>query len=642
MGKLKVSKAKKNKNSKGTSGIPNWLLSTLVIITVVAVLLTCVGTVLASSGLPMKMITPMSYDGEYKLDGNVMKYFFSTQYNNVVNQQYSTYSQYASFLGDITFEDYMKQYVGFSPSVSLDSQQYGDGTDENIKTWRDYFEEQTTKSVKQLLIYRAEAIKLGLKLDEEDQKKIDEDIEQLLTSLRSYYPGNSDSKCLAINFGSGVGVKDVRKAMELEAIATKAAEHIGDKIDSSITHAEIEQTYNENKLKFDLVDHLSYSFEVDYTDIIEEVAGEGKTAEKLTDDEKAKVNNKYKEEIKKAHDKAVELAGVKTPEEFEKWVIKYAANEFYDKEFNSATSKLVDNEKPAAEILTAIKAEMISAVIKDVEAGKLDDKVFEEKKEGETTTYVVYGKTVSKKFAEAAKTLKSDLYNAVVTEKDSCNKEKVNYIFKEDNNNVEDKFSVWAFAADRKVNDIKNIETGDGADGAALDTSKSLDRFSAEVSIIKKAAYKDETASYGIAYLLYSTEDEAKKAIEAVQAIKDLDKDKFLKVAEDENNLAAAQDSMDTYFFGDMQSDDFDAWLGEAKVGDITKTPIKVSDSSGEYYVVGYYTAEGELKAWENTVKGAIYEEDYKAYEDRMNEDYGTKVIINKKVLNFVDFKDEF
>ena len=406
MGKLKVSKAKKNKNSKGTSGIPNWLLSTLVIITVVAVLLTCVGIALSSSGLPMKIITPMSYDGEYKLDGNVMKYFFSTQYNNVVNQQYSTYSQYASFLGDeMTFEDYMQQYVGFSPSVSLDSQTYGDGKDENIKTWRDYFEEQTTKSVKQLLIYRAEAIKLGLKLDEEEQKKIDEDIEQLLTSLRSYYPGNSDSKCLAINFGSGVGVKDVRKAMELEAIATKAAEHISTKIEDAIDDKRIEDAYNKDKNKFDLVDHLSYSFEVDYIDIIEEVAGEGKTAEKLTAEEKTKVNNKYKEEIKKAHDKAVELAGVKTPEEFEKWVIKYAANELYDEKFNSAISKLTDNEKPAAEILTTIKAEMISAVIKDVEAGKLDDKVFEEKKEGENTTYTVYGKTVVKAFAEAAKTL---------------------------------------------------------------------------------------------------------------------------------------------------------------------------------------------------------------------------------------------
>ena len=639
MGKLKVSKAKKNKNSKGTSGIPNWLLSTLVIITVVAVLLTCVGTVLASSGLPMKMITPMSYDGEYKLDGNVMKYFFSTQYNNVVNQQYSTYSQYASFLGDITFEDYMKQYVGFSPSVSLDSQQYGDGTDENIKTWRDYFEEQTTKSVKQLLIYRAEAIKLGLKLDEEDQKKIDEDIEQLLTSLRSYYPGNSDSKCLAINFGSGVGVKDVRKAMELEAIATKAAEHISTKIEDAIDDKRIEDAYNKDKNKFDLVDHLSYSFEVDYTDIIEEVAGEGKTAEKLTDDEKAKVNNKYKEEIKKAHDKAVELAGVKTPEEFEKWVIKYATNEFYDKEFNSAMSKLTDSEKPAAEILTAIKAEMISAVIKDVEAGKLDDKVFEEKKEGETTTYVVYGKTVSKTFAEAAKTLKSNLYNAVVTEKDYCNNEKTNYISKEDNNNVEDKFSVWAFAADRKVNDIKNIETGDGADGAEIDTSKSLDRFTAEVSIIKKTAYKDETISRDVAYMLFTKEDMAKKAVEALEATKDLTKDKFLKVADDENNKADAHSDLEDYFIGNMQSDDFDNWLLAAKKDEYTKTPITMSDGS---FMVAYYVGEGELKAWENTVKGAIYEEDYKAYEDRMNEDYGTKVIINKKVLNFVDFKDEF
>ena len=640
MGKLKVSKVKKNKNSKGTSGIPNWLLSTLVIITVVAVLLTCVGTAIASSGLPMKIITPMSYDGEYKLDGNVMKYFFSTQYNNVVNQQYSTYSQYAQFLGDeITFEDYMKQYVGFSPSVSLDSQQYKDGKDENIKTWRDYFEEQTTKSVKQLLIYRAEANKLGLKLDEEDQKKIDEDIEQLLTSLRSYYPGNSDSKCLAINFGSGVGVKDVRKAMELEAIATKAAEHISTKIEDAIDDKRIEDAYNKDKNKFDLVDHLSYSFEVDYTDIIEEVAGEGKTAEKLTAEEKTKVNNQYKEEIKKAHDKAVELAGVKTPEEFEKWVIKYAANEFYDEKFNSAISKLTDNEKPAAEILTAIKAEMISAVIKDVEAGKLDDKVFEEKKEGENTTYTVYGKTVSKTFAEAAKTLKSNLYTAVVTEKDSCNKEKVNYIFKEDNNNTEDKFSVWAFADDRKVNDIKNIETGDGADGAEIDTSKTLNKFSAEVSIIKKTAYRDETISRDIAYMLFTKEDMAKKAVEALEATKDLTKDKFLKVADDENNKADAHSDLEDYFIGNMQSDDFDNWLLAAKKDEYTKTPIKMSDGS---FMVAYYVGEGELKAWENTVKGAIYEEDYKAYEDRMNEDYGAKVIINQKVLNFVDFKDEF
>ena len=48
MGKLKISKAKKNKNSRGSSGIPNWLLTTLVIIVVAAVLATCLGTFIAS------------------------------------------------------------------------------------------------------------------------------------------------------------------------------------------------------------------------------------------------------------------------------------------------------------------------------------------------------------------------------------------------------------------------------------------------------------------------------------------------------------------------------------------------------------------------------------------------------------------
>lgn len=634
MGKLKVSKVKKNKNSQGTSGIPNWLLSTLVIITVVAVLATCIGSAITTSGLPMRLSTAMSYDN-YKVNGNMMKYFFSEQYNNVVNNQYNTFAQYSQFLGqDMTFEKYMEQYVGFNPNLPLDEQKYGDGKDEAIKTWKDYFEDQTTKSVKQLLIYRAEALKLGIELDKDDKANIDDQIEQLLSQLRSYYPSLSDSKCLANAYGEGVSKTDIRNAIELSVLASKAAQKISDKIEDDITDNRIEEAYNKDKNKFDLIDHLSYSFEVDYVDIIEEVAGDGKTADKLTAEEKTKVNNKYKEEIKKAHDKAVELANVKTPEEFEKWVINYSTTEFYDKEFNSATSKLTDKEKPSKEDLEAIKEEMISAVIKDVEAGKLDDKVFEEKKDGETTTYTVYGKTVVKAFADAAKTLKSSLYNAVVTEKDYCNNEKTNYVFPETDDDEEDKFSVWAFAADRKVNDIKNIETGDGADGAEIDTSKTLNKFTAEVSIIKKTAYKDETISRDVAYMLFTKEDMAKKAVEALEATKDLTKDKFLKVADDENNKADAHSDLEDYFIGNMQSADFDNWLLAAKKDEYTKTPIKMSDGS---FMVAYYVGEGELKAWQDTVKGAIYEDDYKAYEDKMNEDYGAKIVINNKIIDKIN-----
>ena len=602
-------------------------------ITSILCIIAIVCTVLLSScGNSAK--TAVSYE-EYEIDSNMMKYFLSTQYNDFLNKHSIAYSQYANFLGYITFEQYMEQYIGFNPYEPLDEQTYGDGTDGVIKTWKDYFEEQTVKSIKQLLIYRAEAIKLGIELDENDQKKIDDQIEELLTELSKYYPEYPESKYFEFTYGKSVTKKDVRKAMELEAIATKAAEHIGDKIDSSITHAEIEQTYNENKLKFDLVDHLSYSFEVDYTDIIEEVAGEGKTAEKLTDEEKAQVNNKYKEEIKKAHDKAVELASVKTPEEFEKWVIEYTANKFYDEKFDSATSKLSDYEKPSTEDLTDIKAALIADVIKNVESGqRVDDEIYVSLSDG-FESYVVYGKTVSKVFFDAIKSLKDSLYNTVIDEKDYCKCEKTNYVFPETNDDEEDKFSVWAFAADRKVNDIKNIEDGDGADGTELDTTKSLNKFTAEVSIIKKTAYKDETISRDVAYMIFTKEDMAKKAVEALKAANDLTKDKFLKAAEDKNNKADAYSAFEDYLIGNMQSEDFDNWLLSAKAGEITQTPIQMSDGS---FMVAYYVGEGELKAWEYTVKGVIYEDDYAAYEDRMNKDYLLSIVVNNSVIDGISF----
>ena len=294
-----------------------------------------------------------------------------------------------------------------------------------------------------------------------------------------------------------------------------------------------------------------------------------------------------------------------------------------------------DYEKPSAEDLTDIKASLIADVIKNVESGqRVDDEIYVSLSDG-PETYVVYGKTVSKVFFDAIKSLKDSLYNTVINEKNYCNNEKTNYIFKEDNDNVEDKFSEWAFAADRKVNDIKNIEDGDGADGAEIDTSKTLNKFTAEVSMITKTAYRDETISRDIAYMLFTKEDMAKKAVEALKATNDLTKDKFLKAAEDENNKADAYSAFEDYFIGNMQSDDFDNWFLSAKAGEITQTPIQMSNGS---FMVAYYIGEGELKAWENTVKGVIYKDDYKAYEDRMNEDYLSSIVVNNSVIDGISF----
>jgi hypothetical protein len=121
----------------------------------------------------------------------------------------------------------------------------------------------------------------------------------------------------------------------------------------------------------------------------------------------------------------------------------------------------------------------------------------------------------------------------------------------------------------------------------------------------------------------------------ALKATNDLTKDKFLKAAEDENNKADAYSAVEDYFIGNMHNEDFDNWLLSAKAGEITQTPIQMSDGS---FMVAYYVGEGELKAWENTVKGVIYEDDYKAYEDRMNEDYLLSIVVNNSVIDGISF----
>ena len=623
MGKLKISKTKKNKSAKGSSGIPNWLLSILVIITVVAVLATCVGTFVASSGVTMRWSTAMSLDN-YKVDGNMMAYFYQTTYMNFMNN----YSSYLSYLSFDQYTDPREQE--FNPEGSYDSA-FLQASDD-IKTWFDYFMSQTEDSVKNLLIYCAEADKLGITLNDEDKAEIEASIESLLINIRSSYgEGLSDSTCIANVYGNGVNKSDIRKAMELSALASKASQKISDDIEAGITDERIETTYKDNKLDFDLVDYFTYSFDVSYDDVIEEKYGDEKTAEKLTDEEKAAVLALYKEKIAAAHKSAEELKAKTTLEEFQNWVIDYETKNSYDEQFKTAMSKVTDEQKPSAENLSTIKDKTIAAVIKEVTEGK--DAVTEDVVTTEadsTKTYTLYEISVTSEFAEAAKTLKSKLFDAAKNAKDSGLMKKANYIGP-DSEDKKDDFSEWAFSTDRKANETTNIETGDGANGAAVEVK--TEKFSAEVSILTKTVYRDETLSRNFAYMLFTKEDAAKKAVEAIEATEGLDKDKFLNIAKDKNNAADASTYLEDCVIGTMQSEALDEWLYSANAGDYTKTPIKMTDGS---FMVALYVSEGSTPAWKYTVKSSIYNDDYTAYEKRMNEDFASLVVINEKVINKV------
>ncbi len=619
MGKLKISKAKKNKNSRGSSGIPNWLLTTLVIIVVVAVLATCVGTFVASSGVAMRLSTAVTLD-DYKVNGNMMSYFFQTTYMDFVNN----YSSYMSYLSLDQYTSLKEQQ--FNPAGSYDSAFLG----EFKGTWFDYFMTQTKDSVKNLLIYCSEADRLGITLNDEDQAEIDASIDTLLINIRSSYgAGLSDATCIANVYGKGVSKADLRKAMELSALASKAAQQISDDIEGAITDERINSEYDSNKRDYNLVDYFTYSFDVYYDDVVAEKYGDEKKVEDLTDEEKAAVLALYKEKIAAAHASAKELASKTTLDEFKAWVINYAANNLYDENYETATEKIANENIPDKADLDTIKEKTIAAVIKEVTEGKeevTEDVVTTEA--DSVKTYKLYDITIKSEFAEAAKTLKSKLFTAVLSAKEDGLMEKTNYIAPDEDDKKDD-FSEWAFSADRKANDTTNIETGDGANEATVEVKD--EKFTAEVSILIKPEYRDETLSRNFAYMLFTKEDAAKKAIEALEATEGLDKDKFLEKAKDSAVAAEAYQYLEDCVIGTMQSEELDEWLYSAKAGEYTKTAIKMSDGS---FMVALYVSEGETAAWEYTVKSAIYNEDYIAYEERMTTDFASSVVFNDKVIN--------
>lgn len=654
MGKLKISKAKKNKSSKGSSGIPNWLLSTLVILVVVAVLATCVGSFIASNGVVMRYSTAMKL-GNYKIDGNMMSYYYQEQISYYLNQQYQTYSsiagssEYLQMMGisdpeNFTFDDYLLSMSGFNRYADPADQPYGDTNDPDreYKTWKDYFLAQAKETAKQTIMYCAESEKYSdISLTDEDQATVDSTLEELIASLRQQYgnlEGMSESTCITNTYGKGINKKDIRRAIELQVLAGKVQQRISDDVENGISKEDIDKEYNDNKIDYDLVDYYTYSFGVYYSAVIKEVYPEGdKTADKLNDEEKAAVLEAYKKKIAEAHAAAKELSSKKTLEEFQSWVVDYTLKTSYDSSFDSAMSEVTDEQKPKKEgevdPLQTVKDKMIEAVKKDIADGKTEVTTDEFKHESETHT--VYGIAVSHEFEEAAKTLKKSLFDdALKVKEDGMSKEQ-NYIAPDDDGN-KDAFSEWAFSADRKLNDVISIESGDGANEAEVKVTE--EAFNADVSILLKTAYRDEEASRDIAYMLFTKEENANKAIEELGAIEGLDKEKFVELAESEDNHADAHTSatdFQDYFIGDLQADAFDEWLLSAKPGEFTKTAIKIDDSS---FMVAFYAKEGTLKAWEYDVKSSIYESECKKYVDDMTASFEAdlKANTNDKVINKV------
>ena len=635
MGKLKISKAKKDKSSKGSSGIPNWLLSLLVIVVVVAVAATCIGSYVVSAGVPGRLSTVMSV-GNYKVSENMMRYYYQSTIDNYLNQQYEQYAQYASYLGDVSFEDYMSTYVGYSTSAHPEAQEYtaDDKDGDTYKTWKDYFVAQTKTSVEDLLQHCAEAEALGVaELTDEEKTAVDTECDELIKevvdNMMNQFTSSNISTATYNNnyflnqyYGANVRKTDLVKAMTYARIASKASTAISDKIEEGISDELIESTYNENKLDYLLVDYFNYTFEVRYDDIIEEKFGADKTAENLTDAEKADVLALYKEKIEKARADAAELAKKTTLEEFQKFAVEHTMNKKFEEELTAGIKDVETGKLPSEADIAKIKAETKAAVIKEVNEGKTEvtnDVVTKDE------TYTIYGISISAEFAEAVKLTKSNLFDAAISAKEDNIYEGVKYVAPNAETEETDAFSEWAFADGRKANDVTKIEDGDGKDGAEVKVEEEV--FTADVSLITKTAYLDESVSKRIAFMLFTDEETAKSALEAVAAVEELNEEKFHEIAEEKE--AANHQYVEEYWDGNMGDEGFDEWLASAEAGSYTKEALVMSDGS---FMIAYYEGANDIPAWKADVKSDIFNEKYEKYIEEMAERHA--VTTNDKAFN--------
>lgn len=625
MAKMKLTKDnKKNAATRGKSGIPNWLLTTIVLVVIAAVLLTCLLSFAKSSGVVMRMGNAMKSE-DYKVSGSMMNYFYANTYTNFT-ATYESYMSYLSIGKAQSMADHDDIVIG---GTEAEPNTYDTAffSDYKGKTWKEYFLDQTVTSVKAMLVYCEEADVLGITLDEEDEKTIEDAIDTAVAQFRIYNMSNgggtlSESACLSAMYGEGMKRGDIRKAMELSTLATKCSEHIYETVEAAVGDDRINAEYDANKNDYDLVDYIKYSFDVDYDDAVEKIVGKDAEDSEI-EAKKDAILAEYKDMIAKAKAKAEALAACTELEAFKAYILTAAAEDDYDELYAKIT--FAEADKVAADSEAVIKAQIIASVVKDVTDGadKATDMVTESTS-GDTKTYKIGTVDVTEKFATEIRTLKDTLFTNTSAVIDDNTGKKVSY-------KADDEFSEWAFAADRAVNDIKSIVAGDGSGEGEITVDKKY--YTADVYFMLATRYKNETPSRDVAYMLFSSTTDAEKAITKLKEQSELNKDKFADIAKELS--AEANTVWEDYVEGQMSSASFDEWLFDAttKVGAITEKPVTMSDGS---IMVAYYVADGDVPTWRMNVKTALVTEDVTAREDEMTKTHSGSVTSTQWILDRV------
>ena len=348
----------------------------------------------ASSGVVARNTVLISTDN-YDVDANMITYYENQVLSNVFNQYFSYYYQYF-YSGD-----YQSAYNAAQQAIAG-------------QTLKSYYS-SAIESLKEILTLCEAAKAEGISLEAEDVETVDATMEQ--------YDG-----IIAQTFGTGVKKSDIRKAVELQVLATKYYNAYTEKESDAVTESDIKEFMEKNKADFYVVDYLSAELSVlsdDYTDDKEGFAA----AKALVDEYVAK------------------LEGATTVDEFKTALIEYTVKTEFDELAATEIDSAIMPDQATLntyeqEIMDGIVALLVNGVSLDLAGG--EEGSVEAALNTITTTLVTTCKTaVDSAAAEQAYT------------------EEHNHEGEEADHEEPSAEALWLSASDRKVGDTYKTSSSD-------------------------------------------------------------------------------------------------------------------------------------------------------------------------------------
>ena len=344
---------KKSEKSKAAAKIVKMVVAIVLAVVVAGGI---VWKVLDDTAAIKKNTTVFSLGDDIRVSEVEFTYYYSQYLNNI----YSYAQQYARY----------GMNIGIDPTKSPDEQNYGTDADGKEMLLSDYLKNETISALQSYKILYAEAIKAGYKLTDDEQKSIDDQVEELRnTAAENKYSLNAYLKA---SYGKGINEKFLRKQLEMQNIVSRYQSDTSKKLTDSYSAADIKAVYDKDHSTYNAVDARTLSFAIETL-----TAKNGETSEQLAARQKAaaaKVKSEAEAALKACTSEKAFLEQAKK---------KNSSTENYDAESATALNEA------AKSTITSYVSEDAAKWAFDSARKAGDVKLFEVGSDGNVTSYVI-------------------------------------------------------------------------------------------------------------------------------------------------------------------------------------------------------------------------------------------------------------